>query len=57
MTSALLVVVLTAMSVDLARRLALYKGRARGAWMWWAAFFGPLPLLVLGVLPARRHAA
>jgi len=55
MTSALVILALTVASVDLARRLATHKGRARGAWMWSAAFLGPLPLLVLAVLPSRPH--
>jgi len=50
------VLALTVVSVELARRLALYKGRERLAWMWSAALLGPLPLLVLAVLPSRRHA-
>jgi NO-binding membrane sensor protein with MHYT domain len=53
MTQALVVVALTFLSVDLARRLAAHKGRARAAWMWSAALLGPLPLVVLAVLPSR----
>ena len=56
MIFAVVVLVLTVVSVELARRLAMYKGRARLAWMWSAALLGPLPLLVLAVLPSRPHA-
>ena len=56
MTHALIVLALTVVSVDLARRLATHKGRARGAWMWSAALLGPLPLLLLAVLPRRPRA-
>ena len=51
---AYVLLVLTLVSIDLARRVALHKGRARGPWMWSAAFLGPLPLLVLAALPNRR---
>jgi hypothetical protein len=57
MISAVVILVVTVLSVDLARRLAAHKGRARGAWMWSAAFLGPLPLLVLAVLPRRPNAS
>jgi hypothetical protein len=39
--------------VAIARRLAVKKGRSRVAWMWLTAFFGPIPLLVLALLPSR----
>ncbi len=38
--------------VAAAQRLALRKHRSPGAWMWAAAFLGPLPLAVLVFLPA-----
>jgi hypothetical protein len=37
----------------IARHLAVKKGRSRIAWMWLTAFFGPIPLLVLALLPSR----
>jgi len=57
MTQALVLVVLTFVSVELARRLAAHKGRARVVWMWSAALLGPLPLLVLAILPTRPRPA
>jgi len=57
MISAVVILALTVASVDLARRLAAHKGRARGAWMWSAAFLGPLPLLLLAMLPRRPNAS
>jgi hypothetical protein len=39
--------------VAIARHLAGKKGRSRIAWMWLTAFFGPIPLLVLALLPSR----
>ena len=39
--------------VAIARHLAVKKGRSRIAWMWLTAFFGPIPLLVLALLPSR----
>ena len=40
-----------------AGRLAAWKGRRPIAWMWSAALFGPFPLGVLALLPARRQGA
>jgi len=56
MILAVVILALTVLSVDLARRIATHKGRARLAWMWSAALLGPLPLLVLAFLPSRPHA-
>ena len=56
MIYAVVILAVTVLSVDLARRLATHKGRARGAWMWSAALLGPLPLVVLALLPGRPHA-
>jgi hypothetical protein len=39
--------------VAVARHLAMKKGRSRITWMWLTAFFGPIPLLVLALLPSR----
>jgi hypothetical protein len=49
--------VLTILCVYVAGRMASQKGRSPRAWMWSAAFFGPLPLLALGLLPPKRHPA
>ena len=56
MITGLVLLALTVASVELARRLALHKARPRLAWMWSVALLGPLPLLVLAVLPARPRA-
>ena len=39
--------------VAIARQLAVKRGRSRMAWMWLTTFFGPIPLLVLALLPSR----
>jgi hypothetical protein len=46
---------ITALGVDVARRMAVRRGRSRFGWMWSVAMLGPLPLLVLGLLPRKRH--
>jgi hypothetical protein len=50
-------VVAAAACVFAAGRMARAKGLPPGSWMWWAALLGPLPLLVLALVPARRGAA
>jgi len=47
--------VLTFLCVYVAGRMASHKGRSSRAWMWLAAFFGPLPLLALRLLPPKRQ--
>jgi hypothetical protein len=37
-----------------AGRMARAKGLPPESWMWWAAMLGPLPLLILALVP-RRH--
>jgi hypothetical protein len=43
--------------VGTARYLALRKGRSRLGWMWATAFFGPIPVLVLALLPSKLNSA
>jgi hypothetical protein len=43
--------------VAIARSLAIKKGPSRIGWMWATAFFGPIPVLMLLVLPARLTVA
>ena len=38
----------------IAQRMAISQARSPKVWMWLAAFFGPLPLAVLAVIPARH---
>ena len=40
-----------------ARYMAIRQSRAPAAWSWAAAFLGPLPLVVLAVLPDRQGKA
>ena len=40
----------------LSARLAERRGRSARAWMWVGAIFGPLALLALVAMPARRPA-
>jgi len=50
------IVLVNFVSVWGARWLALRKGRAPTAWMWLAAFLGPLILLPLALLPSAPKA-
>jgi hypothetical protein len=43
-----------ALSIQAARRLAAERGRSPDAWMWAALFLGPLPVLILALLPPGR---
>jgi hypothetical protein len=40
-------------AVYAAQALAIRKGRSRMGWMWAAALLGPIPLLILLVLPSK----
>lgn len=44
---------ITFIAVYGAQVLAARKGRSRLGWMWTAALLGPIPLLILLVLPAK----
>ncbi|MGE5259669.1 MAG: hypothetical protein ACM3MH_02195 [Actinomycetota bacterium] len=44
---------ITFVAVYAAQALALRKGRSRVGWMWAAALLGPIPVLILSVLPAK----
>ena len=35
-------------------RMAISRGRRVRPWMWAAAFFGPLPLVALALMPRRQ---
>ncbi len=50
------IVLLTAniLSVFVARNLALQQSKAPLPWMWAAALFGPLPLLILAALSGKQ---
>jgi hypothetical protein len=52
----LILVALTFLCAEVARRVALRKRRSPLPWMWSVALLGPLPLIVLGLLPAQRDA-
>jgi hypothetical protein len=43
----------TVLCVFAARALAIRKGRSRMGWMWAAALLGPIPLVILLLLPAK----
>jgi hypothetical protein len=43
----------TFLAVYAAQALALRKGRSRMGWMWVAALLGPIPLLILLILPSK----
>jgi hypothetical protein len=47
--------VIMVLLVATARYLAVQKGRSRIGWMWATAFFGPIPVLVLALLPTRLN--
>ncbi len=44
---------LTFLAVYGAQVLAARKGRSRLGWMWTAALLGPIPLLILLILPSK----
>jgi hypothetical protein len=44
---------ITFVAVYAAQALARHKGRSRTGWMWAAALLGPIPVLILAVLPAK----
>ena len=46
--------IFTFVCIALARRMALQRGRSTKAWMWSAAFLGPVPIAILALVPARR---
>ena len=41
-------------SMLMAGRIAVSRGRSMRAWIWFAAFFGPLATLAAWALPAKR---
>ena len=43
----------TFLAVYAAQALAVRKGRSRMGWMWVAALLGPIPLLILLILPSK----
>ena len=43
----------TFVCVFAAQALAIRKGRSRMGWMWAAALLGPIPLVILLLLPAK----
>ena len=43
----------TILCVFAAQALAIRKGRSRMGWMWAAALLGPIPLVILLLLPAK----
>ena len=43
----------TFLCVFAAQALAIRKGRSRMGWMWAAALLGPIPLVILLLLPAK----
>jgi len=43
----------TVLCVFAAQALAIRKGRSRMGWMWAAALLGPIPLVILLLLPAK----
>ena len=43
----------TILCVFAAQALASRKGRSRMGWMWAAALLGPIPLVILLLLPAK----
>ena len=48
------------LSMLMAGRIAVSRGRSMRAWIWFAAVFGPLATLAAWILPAKRtlrHAA
>jgi hypothetical protein len=55
MLAALVVVniIIAMICVDLARRMAIHRGRIARPWMWAAAFFGPFPLPILALLAKK----
>ncbi len=44
---------ITFLAVFAAQALAIRKGRSRLGWMWAAALLGPIPLIILLLLPAK----
>jgi hypothetical protein len=44
---------ITFVAVYAAQALALRKGRSRMGWMWAAALLGPIPVLILALLPSK----
>ncbi|MGH6749545.1 MAG: hypothetical protein ACRECI_09560, partial [Methyloceanibacter sp.] len=43
----------TFLAVYAGQALAIRKGRSRMGWMWVAALLGPIPLLILLILPSK----
>jgi hypothetical protein len=43
----------TFLCVFAAQALAICKGRSRLGWMWTGALLGPIPLVILLLLPAK----
>jgi hypothetical protein len=44
---------ITFLAVYAAQVLAIRKGRSRMGWMWASALLGPIPLVILLVLPSK----
>jgi hypothetical protein len=49
----LIALCITFLAVYAAQILAIRKGRSRMGWMWAAALLGPIPLVILLVLPSK----
>jgi hypothetical protein len=41
--------------VFLGRRMALDRAKSPTPWMWLAAIFGPIPLVILALTPEKRR--
>jgi len=54
---ALIIAIATAtgyLCANVARRMALSRGRPPKKWALWAAMWGPVPLTILALLPKRK---
>ena len=56
MVTSLTLLTLAILCVVAAFRMAVFRGRRTAPWMWAAVFLGPLPLVLLAVLPQRYPA-
>jgi uncharacterized membrane protein len=48
------IIVIGFISMLMAGRIAVSRGRSKRAWIWFAAFFGRLATLAAWALPAKR---
>jgi|KBSMisStandDraft_5_1062788.scaffolds.fasta_scaffold481461_1 uncharacterized membrane protein len=48
------IIVIGFISMLMAGRIAMSRGRSMRPWIWFAAFFGPLATLAAWVLPVKR---